>query len=72
MRSSSLLALALDSLSNRQSPLAKAVQDLAALDGALARLATALQMDVTEPDTALAPEDAVDSESQAQGQPSRT
>jgi hypothetical protein len=51
VRSSYLLALALDNLRKRQSPLAKAVPDLAALDGALARLATVLQMDVTEPDT---------------------
>ena len=52
MRSSYLLAVTLDRFRKHQSPLAKALQDLAALDGALARLATVLQMDVTEPGTA--------------------
>jgi uncharacterized membrane protein YgaE (UPF0421/DUF939 family) len=52
VRSSYLLAVALDRFRQQQSPFAKALQDLAALDGALARLATVVQMDVTEPGTA--------------------
>ena len=52
MRSSSLLALALDGLRARRSPLANTLRDLTRLDGALARLASALGMDVTDRDTA--------------------
>jgi hypothetical protein len=48
VRSSALVALALDDLRQRQSPLVNALQDLTLLDGALARLATALQIDVTD------------------------
>ncbi|GAA1275191.1 FUSC family protein [Pseudonocardia aurantiaca] len=51
VRSSALVALALDDLRLRQSPLAQALDDLTLLDGALARLATALQMDVDDHDT---------------------
>ena len=51
-RSSSLLALALDDLRGRRSPLANTLRDLTRLDGALARLASVLGMDVTDRDTA--------------------
>ncbi len=51
VRSSALVALALDDLRPRHSPLAQALQDLTLLDGALARLATALQMDIDDHDT---------------------
>jgi hypothetical protein len=51
VRSSALVALAFDDLRPRQSPLVHALHDLTLLDGALARLATALQMDIDDHDT---------------------
>jgi uncharacterized membrane protein YccC len=51
VRSASLLAPVLDELRHRPSPLADALRDLTLLDGALAGLATALRMDVTDHDT---------------------
>jgi hypothetical protein len=51
IRSSALVALALDTLRPRHSPLQHALRDLTLVDGALARLATALQMDVADHDT---------------------
>jgi uncharacterized membrane protein YgaE (UPF0421/DUF939 family) len=50
-RSASLIALTLDQVRQRPSPLADALHDLTLLDGALARLAIALRMDVTDHDT---------------------
>jgi uncharacterized membrane protein YccC len=51
VRSSALVALALDAMRPRHSPLQHALRDLTLLDGALARLAAALQMDVADHDT---------------------
>jgi uncharacterized membrane protein YccC len=51
VRSSALVALAIDALRPRHSPLQHALRDLTLLDGALARLATALRMDVADHDT---------------------
>jgi uncharacterized membrane protein YccC len=51
VRSSALVALALDHLRVRHSRLQYALRDLTVLDGALARLAAALQMDVADHDT---------------------
>src|SRR5262245_26523234 len=51
VRSASLLAPALDDLRRRPSPVADVLGDLTRLDGALAGLATALRMDVTDHDT---------------------
>jgi uncharacterized membrane protein YgaE (UPF0421/DUF939 family) len=51
VRSASLVALTLDDLRRRHSPAAAALEDLTRLDGALARLATALQMRVSDYDT---------------------
>jgi uncharacterized membrane protein YgaE (UPF0421/DUF939 family) len=51
VRFSALVALALDDLRLRRSPMVEALSDLTSLDGALARLATALQMDVDDHDT---------------------
>jgi hypothetical protein len=51
VRSSSLLALALDNLRRRHSPLSNALEDLTLLDGALAGLAATLRMEVTDHDT---------------------
>src|SRR5206468_309292 len=51
-RSSSMLAFALDDLRGRRSPLVNTLRDLTLLDGALARLATVLGLDVTDRDTA--------------------
>jgi uncharacterized membrane protein YgaE (UPF0421/DUF939 family) len=53
VRSAALLALVLDDLRRDGSPLADAVQDLTLLDGALARLAGALRMEVDDHDTAV-------------------
>ena len=53
VRSSSLVALLLDDLRPRLSPLSNVVSDLTMLDGALARLAAALRMEVTDHDTDL-------------------
>ena len=44
-------ALALDGVRSRHSPLADALSDLTLLDGALARLAAALQMHIDDHDT---------------------
>ena len=51
VRSSALVALALDELRPGQAPLRHALRDLTLLDGTLARLAAALQMDVADHDT---------------------
>jgi uncharacterized membrane protein YccC len=51
VRSASLIALALDNLRRHRSPAVVELQDLTGLDGALARLATILQMRVTDHDT---------------------
>jgi uncharacterized membrane protein YccC len=51
VRSASLLAPALDDLRQRPSRLADALRDLTLLDGALAGLAIALRMEVTDHDT---------------------
>jgi uncharacterized membrane protein YccC len=51
VRSAALVALAIDALRPRHSPLQHALRDLTLLDGALARLASALQMDVADHDT---------------------
>jgi uncharacterized membrane protein YgaE (UPF0421/DUF939 family) len=51
VRSASLLAPALDELRQQPSRLADALRDLTLLDGALAGLAMALRMDVTDHDT---------------------
>jgi uncharacterized membrane protein YccC len=51
VRCSALIALAVDDLRPRRSPLAHALSDLTLLDGSLARLATALRMDVDDQDT---------------------
>jgi uncharacterized membrane protein YccC len=59
VRSAALVALALDALRPRHSPLQHALRDLTLLDGALARLAAALQMDVADHDTTRAVEPAV-------------
>jgi hypothetical protein len=53
VRSSALVALALDDVRSRPSPLQHALRDLTLLDGALARLATALSMDVADHDTSV-------------------
>jgi hypothetical protein len=55
IRSAALVALALDTLRPRHSPLQHALRDLTLVDGALARLATALQMDVADHDTSPGP-----------------
>jgi hypothetical protein len=52
VRSSALVALALDALRPRHSPLQHALRDLTLLDGTLARLAAALSMEVADHDTA--------------------
>jgi hypothetical protein len=59
VRSSALVALAIDALRPRHSPLQHALRDLTLVDGALARLATALGMDVADHDTSGATEPAV-------------
>jgi uncharacterized membrane protein YccC len=51
-RAAALVTLALDDLRPRHSPVRHALRDLTLLDGALARLAAALQMDVADHDTA--------------------
>lgn len=51
VRSAALVALALDDVRLRHSPLEHALRDLTLLDGTLARLATALRMDVADHDT---------------------
>ena len=51
VRSSALVALALDDLRPRHSRLASAMRDLTLLDATLARLAAALQMDIADHDT---------------------
>jgi hypothetical protein len=51
VRSSFLLALALDNLRRRHSPLSNALKDLTLLDGALAGLAATLRMEVADHDT---------------------
>jgi uncharacterized membrane protein YccC len=55
VRSAALVALAIDDLRPRHSSLQHTLRDLTALDGTLARLATALQMDVTDHDTGAGP-----------------
>jgi hypothetical protein len=50
-RAAALVALALDELRPQRSPLQDALRDLTLLDGTLARLATALDMDVADHDT---------------------
>jgi uncharacterized membrane protein YccC len=51
VRSAGLVALAIDALRPRHSLLQHALRDLTLLDGTLARLASALQMDVADHDT---------------------
>jgi hypothetical protein len=51
-RSAALVTLTLDHLRPQDSPLRHALRDLTLLDGTLARLAAALQMDVADHDTA--------------------
>jgi uncharacterized membrane protein YccC len=51
VRSASLYAVALDDLREHQSPMATVLDDLTRFDGAMARLATALQMPVSDHDT---------------------
>jgi uncharacterized membrane protein YccC len=51
-RCAALVTLALDNLRPRHSPLRHALRDLTLLDGALARLAAALQMNLADYDTA--------------------
>ncbi|MCW2616962.1 MAG: Fusaric acid resistance protein-like, partial [Modestobacter sp.] len=51
VRSAALVALALDSLRRQPSGFAFALKDLTLLDGALARLATALEMRASDHDT---------------------
>jgi len=51
VRSAALVALAIDELRPCDSSLQHALRDLTLLDGTLARLATALQMDVADHDT---------------------
>jgi uncharacterized membrane protein YccC len=55
VRSAALVALAIDDARPGGSPLPHALRDLTLLDGTLARLATALQMDVADHDTGAAP-----------------
>jgi hypothetical protein len=55
VRSAALVALAIDELRPRHSALQHALRDLTLLDGALARLASALQMDVADHDTGAGP-----------------
>ena len=55
VRSAALVALALVDVRGQHSPLQHALRDLTLLDGALARLATALQMDVADHDTGAGP-----------------
>jgi hypothetical protein len=50
-RSAALVALTLDNLRPRHSPVRHALRDLTLLDGALARLAAALRMEVDDHDT---------------------
>jgi hypothetical protein len=50
-RAAALVALAVDELRPRHSPLQHALRDLTLLDGTLARLAAALEMDVADHDT---------------------
>jgi uncharacterized membrane protein YccC len=52
VRSAALVALTLDDLRRQPSRFAFALKDLSMLDGALARLATALEMQVSDHDTA--------------------
>ena len=54
VRSSALVTLALDELRPGHSPLQNGLRDLTLLDGTLARLAAALQMDVADHDTTTA------------------
>jgi hypothetical protein len=51
VRSSALVALAVDTLRPRHSPLQHALRDLTLVDGTLARLASTLQMEVADHDT---------------------
>jgi MFS family permease len=51
VRSSALVAFVLDDLRLRESPLSNVVSDLTMLDGALARLAAALRMELADHDT---------------------
>jgi hypothetical protein len=51
VRSAALVALTLDDLRRKPSRFAFALKDLTMLDGALARLATALEMEVSDHDT---------------------
>jgi hypothetical protein len=60
VRSSAHVALALDDLRPRQSPLAQTLHDLTLLDGTLARLATALQMDINDHGTGQPADEALD------------
>ena len=55
VRSAALVALAIDELRPRRSALQHALRDLTLLDGTLARLAAALQMDVADHDTGAGP-----------------
>jgi uncharacterized membrane protein YccC len=55
VRSAALLAPAIDAVGPHASSLQHALRDLTLLDGTLARLATALQMDVTDHDTGAGP-----------------
>jgi uncharacterized membrane protein YccC len=70
VRSASLLAL--DGQRQRQSPPVDARHDLVLLDGALARLATVLQMGVTDHDTAQPTAGTVGSDDQSRTEPSPT
>jgi hypothetical protein len=72
VRSASLLALALDDLRQRPSPPADTLHDLTLLDGTLARLATALQMGVTDHDTGQPTADVLGSTDQSHTGPSPT
>jgi uncharacterized membrane protein YgaE (UPF0421/DUF939 family) len=72
VRSASLIALAIDDLRQRRSRGVAALQDLTWLDGALARLAIALQMRVTDHDTGQPTEAAPLSDQRSQTQPSPT
>ena len=51
VRSAALVALTIDGVGSHESSLQHALRDLTVLDGALARLATTLQMDVADHDT---------------------
>ncbi|HEV7189455.1 MAG TPA: FUSC family protein, partial [Blastococcus sp.] len=65
VRSAALVALAIDDVRPRHSSLQHALRDLTLLDGTLARLATALQMDVAAHDTGAGPDSATAPDSAA-------